>query len=211
MTDTDSKPEPIPESAADPAESAPEPVESAIRAKRPHPVYANRWSDGTQRKDAEGIALKKGLYVQDRSKLPESYRKALANLEGFNGALVQHQGGAEALTGEPIRSGYIERLTEAEAIVRLAVRDLIVNGIYTPRGRVRTAPLAAYFQAVSAWDKLAQRLGIGRRQRDISTMSAAEYHQHFAEQEEGIDDDSLSDSEPRRDQQGPADTTETDH
>ena len=118
------------------------------------------------------FAVTKGLYVRDRSRLPQTMQDALGDLDGFRTALESDQGGADAMT--IIQAGYVRRLVEVEALCRLLGADLRAHGIFTAKRRVRNT-FGAFLTAVEKWDRLAQRLGMGRRQRDVGQMSAAEY------------------------------------
>lgn len=156
----DSSPGPIGESPAPRPESA----------KQPHPTDPRRWADGTQRPGAVGLATKHGAYATGR-RAPE-LAAVIGDLDGFRAALETDQGGRDDLP--TIRAGYVQRLTEAEALCRLLGADLLARGIFTKRGRTRST-FAAFLQAVATWDRLAQRLGMERRQKDALDLSAAEY------------------------------------
>lgn len=106
-------------------------------------------------------ALKHGAYAeQERPELAA----IVGNLDEFRAALTSDQGGESDLT--TIRQGYVQRLVEAEALCRLLGADLRTRGIFTHRGRVRST-FGAFLAAVERWDRLAQRLGMERRQRDV--------------------------------------------
>jgi hypothetical protein len=154
--------------------------EAEAPERQPHPLYPDRWADGTQRPGFPGPALKDGRYSADPSKLPASMQEAIGDIEAFRVGLESDQGGADEI--ETIRRGYVHRLTEAETLVRLLGHDLRVNGVFTVKRRVRST-VGVYLSAVDRWDKLAQRLGMGRRQRDLSTMTASEYRDYIDEQD----------------------------
>src|SRR5947207_3209703 len=122
QTSRDSEPEPIGESAAERPE------------KQPHATDPRRWSDGTQRPGAVGLATKHGAYASGQR--PPELAAIVGDLDGFRSALETDQGGRGELT--TIRAGYIRRLTEAEALCRLLGADLLARGIFTKRGRTRS-------------------------------------------------------------------------
>src|SRR6185295_11019879 len=90
---------------------------------------------------------------------PSELLERLGDLDAFRTALETDQGGREELA--TIRAGYVQRLTEAEALCRLLGADLLTRGILTKKGRTRST-FAAFLQAVAMWDRLAQRLGMER-------------------------------------------------
>ena len=60
---------------------------------------------------------------------------------------------------------------------RLLLADVMTVGVFTKRGRLR-ATFTALMQPVDRWDRLAQRLGMDRKQRDLATLTAAKYQRH---------------------------------
>jgi len=172
-------------------------AEAPQRTKQPHPIYPDRWADGTVRPGFSGPALKTGRYCKDPTKLPVEMQDAVGDLSSFRAGIVSDRGGASELA--TIDAGYVDRLVEAEGLVRLLGHDLRVRGVFSVRGRVRSA-FNAYMAAVDRWDKIAKVLGLGRRQRDIGTMTAREYQEHF-EHEGGVNDhDSPHDQNGETDQ-----------
>jgi hypothetical protein len=132
-------------------------------AKQPHPTDPRRWSDGTQRPGASGLATKHGAYAQGQRS--PALLENLGNLDAFRSALEADQGGREELT--TICNGYVGRLTEVEGLCRLLRADLMEHGIFTKKRRVRST-FAAFLTAVEKWDRLAQRLGMERRTRRVN-------------------------------------------
>src|SRR5438093_5356692 len=126
----DVKPEPIDE------------IRSEHPTRQPHPADPRRCADGTQRAGAPGLATKHGAYAAGRR--PPELAALVADLDDFRTALEGDQGGRCELTA--IRAGYIQRLTEVEALCRLLGADLRARGIFTKRGRVRST-FAAFLQA----------------------------------------------------------------
>ena len=66
-----------------------------------------------------------------------------------------------------LEQAYCRRLGETEAVVRLLASDLATRGLFTPRGRVRNT-FQRWTEAVSQWDRLAQRVGLGRQARAVT-------------------------------------------
>ena len=79
--------------------------------------------------------------------------------------LIADRGGPEELS--TLEQAYCRRLGETEAVVRLLASDLATRGLFTPRGRVRNT-FQRWTEAVSQWDPLAQRIGVGRQARLLS-------------------------------------------
>lgn len=98
--------------------------------------------------------------------LPQELRDDVAV---FRSGVETDQGGESELT--TIGAGYVRRLSEVEAIVRLLGADLQQRGLFTKRGRVRST-YNAFLLAVDRWDRLAQRLGLERKQRPIDPLDA---------------------------------------
>lgn len=93
--------------------------------------------------------------------LPEALRK---EMEEFRAALVRDQGGEAELS--TVRSAYVRRLGDLETILQLLAADLATRGLTTPKGAPR-GTFVAFLNALDRWDKLAQRLGMERRTREI--------------------------------------------
>lgn len=98
--------------------------------------------------------------------LPVDLRDDLAV---FRSGVETDQGGVSELT--TIGAGYVRRLVEVEAVVRLLGADLQARGLFTKRGRVRST-YNAFLLAVDRWDRLAQRLGLERRQKPVDPLDA---------------------------------------
>jgi hypothetical protein len=120
-----------------------------------------------------------------RRDTPEDVQATRAAVHDFRERLVADQGGRDALTA--IHDGYITRLCEAESLCRLIGRDLAQRGCFTPRGRMR-GTFAAFISAVTVWDRIGQRLGMARRQRDIGDVSIEEYSRLMELREERDND-----------------------
>ena len=127
-------------------------------------------------------SLKHGAYVAGQR--PPELAALVGDLDTFRQQLVTDQGGDDELTA--VRSGYIRRLCEVEALCRLLGADLMARGIFTRKGRTRST-FGAFVQAVGTWDRLATRLGLERKQRAV-IESPAEWLARISEQE---NDDAL--------------------
>jgi hypothetical protein len=95
-------------------------------------------------------------------RLPDVLRQTV---EEFREAVITDRGGSSELS--ILEQAYCRRLGETEAVVRLLASDLASRGLFTPRGRVRNT-FQRWTEAVSQWDRLAQRIGTERRARPLS-------------------------------------------
>src|SRR5437867_13238693 len=105
---------------------------SAAADKQPHPIYSDRWADGTVRARFPGPALTHGQHAYQHRGLPEDLR---LSIEDSRRGVIADQGGADALT--TLQAGYIARLCDVDVAIRLLQNDLIQRGMFTGRGRVR--------------------------------------------------------------------------
>lgn len=101
----------------------------------------------------------------DRGELPMELRPAL---DRFVAQVTTDQGGDAELTA--IRGGYVRRLAELEGCLLLLTLDLQTRGLMTARGRVRNT-YTLFLQTLDRWDKLAQRLGMGRVAKPAPTLA----------------------------------------
>lgn len=123
---------------------------------------AGRFTAGNQDARRSGV---RAFETHGAAALPSELRDAQA---AFYSALEADQGGAGELT--TIGAGYVRRLTELETICRLLGADLQARGLFTRRGRVRST-YGAFLQAIDRWDRLAQRLGLTRKARQVPTLT----------------------------------------
>jgi ribosomal protein L40E len=114
--------------------------------------------------------------------LSPEYHARLGHLDGFKAGVLADQGGEQGTT--VICRSYIDKLTAVEGQFRLLFADVMTVGIFTRRGRMR-GTFTALMQTIDRWDRLAQRLGMARKQRDLATLTAAEYDATSAEPAEG--------------------------
>ena len=85
----------------------------------------------------------------------------------FREALEADQGGTGELT--TLGAGYVRRLAEIEALCGLLGADLMTRGFFTERGHVRST-FNAFLLAVDRWDRLAQRIGVGRKAKHVNPI-----------------------------------------
>jgi hypothetical protein len=97
-------------------------------------------------------------------RLPDVLRQTV---EEFREAVLSDRGGATELS--TLEAAYVRRLSEAETVARLLAADLAARGLFTPKGRVRNT-FQRWTEAVSLWDRLAQRVGVDRRSRTVSSL-----------------------------------------
>lgn len=93
----------------------------------------------------------------------------LDQVERFRRALIADQGGPDELS--TVRNGYVQHLSGAHGCLLLLATDLQTRGLFTQRGRVRSTFLV-YLQTLDRWDRLAQRLGMSRRQRPVPDLES---------------------------------------
>jgi hypothetical protein len=141
------------------AESAAERQERDERGR-----YLPGSQEGNQHARTSGV---RAFELHGEAALPSELRDELA---AFRAALMADQGGASELTA--IRAGYVQRLSEVEACLRLLAEDLRTRGLMTKRGRVRST-YDKLLQTIDRWDRLAQRLGMERRTLQVSSFAAA--------------------------------------
>lgn len=97
-------------------------------------------------------------------RVPDVLRQTV---EEFREAVIADRNGAADLT--VLEAAYVRRLSEAETVARLLASDLASRGLFTPRGRVRNT-FQRWTEAVSLWDRLAQRVGVDRRARAVPDL-----------------------------------------
>lgn len=132
------------------------------------PADARRCARGHQLSGVDGLAFRNGVRrFETTGKLPDPLRQSV---DGFREAVIADRGGASELT--TLEAAYCRRLGETEAVVRLLASDLATRGLFTARGRVRNT-FQRWTEAVSQWDKLAQRVGVERRAK--APVSLADY------------------------------------
>lgn len=94
------------------------------------------------------------------------------SVDEFRDGLISDQGGLEGLT--TVRAGLIRALVHVEAVRRILFRDLVERGMFTPTGSPR-ATHDRFMATLDRWVKLADRLGVERRPRQLDTLDLADY------------------------------------
>jgi len=137
-------------------------ADSAVeREKEPHPTDPQRWADGTLRPGNQN-ATKHGIYSAarrdgfERLDIPAFYNGLLSDL------------GDEPST---VQRAYLDNLRDLEITRRMLIGFLSREGIFTKRGRVRSA-YDKLLATVVVWDRIAQRIGVERRARHIDPLDA---------------------------------------
>jgi hypothetical protein len=97
-------------------------------------------------------------------RLPDVLRQTV---EEFRESVIADCGGQSDLS--TLEAAYVRRLSEAETVSRLLAADLATRGLFTPKGRVRNT-FQRWTEAVSLWDRLAQRVGVGRRAHLVPSL-----------------------------------------
>lgn len=98
--------------------------------------------------------------------LPDPMR---LSVEDFRDGIVRDLGGAEELS--TIMHGHVRRLGELETTCRLLASHLAQHGIFTPRGRVRSA-YTQWLLTLDRWQKVAERIGVERKLKSVPSLSA---------------------------------------
>jgi hypothetical protein len=133
---------------------------------RPHATSEGRCSNGHVIA-GNTAALKHGVRAfeaRGEAALPSTVRESV---DDFRSQVVADRGGE--LTA--IEAGYVRRLGELEAVVRLLASDLATRGLFTARGRTRNT-LGRWFEALDRWDRYAQRVGAERKARPVDPLEA---------------------------------------
>lgn len=108
-----------------------------------------------------------------KKELPEDIRLFV---DTFSADVISDQGGASELSA--IRGGYVRRIGDVEAMLQLAAKDIRTRGFFTVGGRTRTT-VFTFMQLLDRWDRLAQRLGLDRRTKQVPSL------EQFLQQREG--------------------------
>lgn len=98
--------------------------------------------------------------------LPDPMR---LSVDDFRESIVRDLGGPDELS--TIMHGHIRRLGELETTCRLLASHLAQHGIFTPRGRVRSA-YTQWLLTLDRWQKVAERIGIERTLKSVPSLSA---------------------------------------
>lgn len=134
-----------------------------------NPANESRCLKGHTLPGHSGPALRHGARAYElrgEAALPPALRDTV---DGFREQVIADRGGPDNFTA--IEGGYVRRLGELEAVVRLLASDLATRGLTTPRGRVR-GTFSRWLEALDRWDKFAQRVGVERKARPVSPFDA---------------------------------------
>lgn len=118
-------------------------------------------------------ALQHGLYAMERS------QTLRAEVEAFKAGIVADLGGDAELS--TLERAYVDRLGEVDLTLRLMREDIARRGLLTPAGGVRRI-YDELLAGVDRWDRLAQRLGVRRRTKQVE--SAADIVQQYRSRED---------------------------
>lgn len=86
--------------------------------------------------------------------------------ETFVAGIVADKGGPEDLA--TLKRKYIANLGDVSVVLRLLVADIEAAGLFTRRGNPR-AVLATYLATLDRFDRLAQRIGLERQPRPVTS------------------------------------------
>jgi hypothetical protein len=159
---------PAPAVSADDASDA---ASASVAGKQPHPVYTDRWADGTQRPGFPGPALTHGARsaLVRAGELPGEEGAAVARTERQEG-IVADLGGEDALS--TVARDQAGRYAELSIVADHLWDNIGRNGVLTTKGRQRAA-LTAYLQVQDRLVRLAQMLGVERKAK--RTLSPLDY------------------------------------
>lgn len=104
-----------------------------------------------------------------RNALLPGQEERLAVLAERRSALQEDLGGAAALG--VIKQDMAQRFIELEVIADTLAADLVRHGVITAKGKQRAA-VTTYLAVVDRLNKLAQTLGLERREKQIPTLDA---------------------------------------
>lgn len=132
----------------------------------PSPPSVSERTD-TRFKPGNQAAVKHGLYAAKPIEvLPAEVQ---AEIDDFRAGVLADLGDQADLTA--IERGYVRRLCDVEASVRLSALNIHKNG-FTAKSE------AMLLQAIDRWDRIAQRIGTKRRTKNIVSPSIREYLEH---------------------------------
>lgn len=165
----------------------------SAQPKQPHPLYPERWSDGTQRPAVNGIARKYPKVDRDDAAV------ALVITQTVD-AIARDRGGRENLT--TLQQRAIDHVVECDLLLQAWRNYFREQRPFSRQGRMRTG-YTAYLSTLDRWMRLAQIVGMERREKDISLHDwlneANEADEHDAPME-ASDEQSNNDSTTRDDE-----------
>jgi len=130
----------------------------------PHSTTAGMCSNGHFIRGNSARRLHGVRGFETTGRVPDVLRQTV---EEFRESVMTDRGGSSELS--TLEAAYVRRLSEAETVARLLAHDLAARGLFTPRGRVRNT-FQRWTEAVSLWDRLAQRVGVDRRARQVPSL-----------------------------------------
>ena len=149
----------------------------ALSAVGPFPASVSDRSD-TRFKPGNQAALKHGVYAAKPVEvLPADVQN---DIDAFRVEVLADLGGEAELSA--IELGYVRRLLDVEAVVRLSALNIARNG-FTAKSE------GMLLQGVDRWDRIASRLGMKRRVKTVADLTIEEYvaaMQRRREQEGGV-------------------------
>ena len=84
--------------------------------------------------------------------------------------IVSDLGGPTELS--TLEKSYARKLGDTEILLRLLAADIARRGLFTPGGRVRDS-YDKFLAGVQVFDRLGQRLGLKRRQKQVTDLARA--------------------------------------
>jgi len=94
------------------------------------------------------------------------------NADELIAGILVDLGGVDELS--TLEKETVRMLADVQISARLLMNEMATNGLFTPGRNVRQV-YDKWLQAVDRFDRLSQRLGLGRRARSVGQMSASEY------------------------------------
>ena len=85
-------------------------------------------------------------------------------MDALIAGIISDRGGDEALS--TLEKAYIRKLADVDITIHLLAADIARRGLLTPAGGVRNV-YDKFLAGLDRWDRLAQRLGLGRRARQV--------------------------------------------
>ena len=105
-------------------------------------------------------ARKSGIYAQHQ---PPDLQ---AVVDAMVAGIIADHGGEATLT--TLEKAYIKKLADVDITIHLLAADISRRGLLTPAGGVRNV-YDKFLAGLDRWDRLAQRIGLGRRARTVPT------------------------------------------
>jgi len=109
---------------------------------------------------ANRVALRAGIYAR--------YKPAdlVMTADQLEAGIVSDLGGVDGMS--TLERSYVRKMRDLEITLRLLASDIARNSLLTPGGRVRDV-YSAFLAGLDRFDRYAQRVGLERRQRPVSS------------------------------------------